>query len=91
MSDADADLPERQLAAYTRDRDDLLVRIVGVLQADVRVRSAWLTGSFGRGEADAWSDIDRTSRSTTTSWSASGQGVAISMRRWGDLCSCSRK
>ena len=32
MSDIDADQPERELAAYTRHRDDLLVRIVGVLQ-----------------------------------------------------------
>jgi predicted nucleotidyltransferase len=58
MSDIDADQPERELAAYTRLRDDLLVRIVGVLHADLRVRSAWLSGSFGRGEADAWSDFD---------------------------------
>ena len=58
MSDIDADQPERELAAYTRLRDDLLVRIVGVLHADPRVRSAWLSGSFGRGEADAWSDFD---------------------------------
>ena len=58
MSDIDADQPERELAAYTGLRDDLLVRIVGVLHADLRVRSAWLSGSFGRGEADAWSDFD---------------------------------
>ena len=58
MSDIDADQPERELAAYTRLRDDLLVRIVGALHRDPRVRSAWLSGSFGRGEADAWSDFD---------------------------------
>jgi len=34
MSDIDADQPERQLAAYARRRNDLLVRIVGVLHAD---------------------------------------------------------
>jgi predicted nucleotidyltransferase len=58
MSDIAADQPERELATYARQRDDLLVRIVGVLHADQRVRSAWLSGSFGRGEADAWSDLD---------------------------------
>ena len=58
MSDIDADQAQTLLAAYTRQRDDLLVRIVGVLDADMRVGSAWLSGSFGRGEADAWSDFD---------------------------------
>ena len=87
MSDIDADQPERELAAYTRLRDDLLVRIVGVLHADLRVRSAWLSGSFGRGEADAWSD----QQSTTTNCSASGQRVTLSTRRWGDPYSCSPK
>ena len=58
MSDIDADQAQPLLAAYTRQRDDLLARIVGVLDADMRVRSAWLSGSFGRGEADAWSDLD---------------------------------
>ncbi len=27
-------------------------------QADPRVRAAWLTGSFGKGTADRWSDVD---------------------------------
>jgi predicted nucleotidyltransferase len=58
MTDTDADQPERDLAAYARQRDDLLARIVGVLDSDQRVRAAWLSGSFGRGEADAWSDLD---------------------------------
>lgn len=31
-----------------------------VLSADTRIESAWLSGSFGRGEADDWSDIDVT-------------------------------
>jgi predicted nucleotidyltransferase len=53
-----ADQAQTLLAGYTRQRDNLLARIVGVLDADVRVRSAWLSGSFGRGEADAWSDFD---------------------------------
>ncbi len=36
----------------------LIAHIKGQLLADARVHSAWLSGSFGRGEADAWSDID---------------------------------
>ena len=40
------------------DRDPLLRRIMQELDADERVAAAWLTGSIGRGEADAWSDLD---------------------------------
>jgi predicted nucleotidyltransferase len=58
VRDTDADRAQTVLAAYARQRDDLLARIVGVLDADMRVRSAWLSGSFGRGDADAWSDFD---------------------------------
>jgi predicted nucleotidyltransferase len=39
-------------------RDRLLERIVEHVQEDSRVEAAWLSGSFGRGEADAWSDLD---------------------------------
>ena len=39
-------------------RDTTLARIVGRLQRDDRVVAVWLTGSFGRDEADAWSDYD---------------------------------
>jgi hypothetical protein len=37
MSDTDADQPPSQLATYARQRDDLLVHIVGVLHADLPV------------------------------------------------------
>ncbi len=46
------------LVTYARRRDDLLERIVEALQADSRVVAAWLSGSFGRGVEDAWSDLD---------------------------------
>jgi predicted nucleotidyltransferase len=46
------------LEDYARMRDDLLERIVDVLQADPRVVAAWLSGSFGRAVEDAWSDLD---------------------------------
>jgi predicted nucleotidyltransferase len=58
MRDGDADQAKTLLASYSRQRDDLLARLIKVLDAGVRVRSAWLSGSFGRGEADAWSDFD---------------------------------
>ncbi len=32
--------------------------MVAELDSDTRVRAAWLAGSFGRGTADDWSDID---------------------------------
>jgi predicted nucleotidyltransferase len=46
------------LASYAHDRNVLLERIVGTLQTDSRVVAAWLSGSFGRGVEDAWSDLD---------------------------------
>lgn len=46
------------LVTYARDRDELLERIVETLEADSRVVAAWLSGSFGRGVEDAWSDLD---------------------------------
>jgi len=46
------------LAAYQRTRDDLLAHITATLEADPRVVAAWLSGSFGRGVDDAWSDLD---------------------------------
>jgi predicted nucleotidyltransferase len=46
------------LAEYERRRDEVRDRIGEVLTADPRVRAVWLSGSFGRGEADAWSDLD---------------------------------
>lgn len=38
----------------------LLERLIAVISADDRLESAWLSGSFGRGGGDAWSDIDIT-------------------------------
>lgn len=49
---------EGLLAVRRRDRADLLRGIDAVLRSDCRVRAAWLTGSAGRGEDDALSDID---------------------------------
>jgi predicted nucleotidyltransferase len=40
------------------ERDALLRRAIELLGADDRVVAAWLYGSLGRGDADAWSDID---------------------------------
>ena len=46
------------LVDLAHQRDDLLARVEGALRSDERVLAAWLEGSFGRGTADAWSDID---------------------------------
>jgi predicted nucleotidyltransferase len=43
---------------YVARRDALLHAITCLLEADNRVRAAWLSGSFGRQEADEWSDLD---------------------------------
>ncbi len=39
-------------------RDEVLARIEDRLEFDGRVVAAWLSGSSGRGTADAWSDLD---------------------------------
>ena len=39
-------------------RDELVERAQRVLEADERVKAAWLSGSLGRGVADAYSDVD---------------------------------
>jgi len=42
----------------TRDRDALIERLVAALGAHEAVRGVWLGGSLGRGEGDAYSDVD---------------------------------
>lgn len=44
----------------TPDQQSLLEALETALRLDVRVGSAWLTGSLGAGRGDAWSDIDIT-------------------------------
>lgn len=48
----------QHLSVFAQDRAALLKRIVDGLQQDERCVAAWLTGSFGRGEADSVSDLD---------------------------------
>lgn len=42
----------------TEDQQALLAQLTEALARDNRVRSAWLSGSFGKGAGDAWSDVD---------------------------------
>jgi hypothetical protein len=44
----------------TPDQQSLLEALETALRSDVRIASAWLTGSLGSGRGDAWSDIDIT-------------------------------
>lgn len=39
-------------------RDELIAKSQAVLERDPRVRAMWLAGSLGRGDADAYSDVD---------------------------------
>ena len=48
------------LQAYQASRAALLAKLTETLSKDERFIAAWLTGSFGRGEADAVSDLDLT-------------------------------
>jgi predicted nucleotidyltransferase len=43
---------------YQQERDQLLEVISEHLEADAGVKAAWLFGSLGRGDGDAFSDID---------------------------------
>jgi predicted nucleotidyltransferase len=46
------------LATFVSARHQLLHQIVTFLKQDERFVAAWLTGSFGRGEQDEFSDLD---------------------------------
>jgi predicted nucleotidyltransferase len=48
----------RSPESFSEARERLLVRIVAALQRNQRVVGAWLSGSFGRDEADEWADLD---------------------------------
>jgi predicted nucleotidyltransferase len=48
------------LEAYRQSREVLLTSIITELSADERCIAAWLTGSYGRGDADEVSDLDLT-------------------------------
>ena len=48
------------LTAYASARESLLAQVIESLSADDRFFAAWLTGSYGRGEADEVSDLDLT-------------------------------
>ena len=51
---------ETWAARHEGIRDALLERMLGDLRSDPRFLAAWLFGSFGRGEEDAFSDLDVT-------------------------------
>ncbi|HEY9010447.1 MAG TPA: nucleotidyltransferase domain-containing protein [Devosia sp.] len=40
------------------NQQSLVTRVVDALEPDERIRGLFLTGSFGRGTADQWSDVD---------------------------------
>lgn len=46
------------LEIYRNQREALLSHLAAELEADERFVAAWLAGSYGRGEADAASDLD---------------------------------
>ena len=48
------------LKAYSQSRDLLVTEITKTLSVDQRFLAAWLTGSFGRNDFDAVSDLDLT-------------------------------
>lgn len=47
-----------QLSERVRERTDLIEQATSVLHSDERVVAAWLAGSLGSGDADAYSDAD---------------------------------
>jgi len=51
-------------------REALLATITDVLQRDDRIRAAWLSGSLGRGDGDAFSDVDLLVAVDEKSWDA---------------------
>lgn len=51
-------MKNQSLQAYSASREALLAEIAQTLSGDERFVAAWLTGSLGRNEADAVSDLD---------------------------------
>jgi predicted nucleotidyltransferase len=49
---------EAILARLGQRRDALLEKLSHALESDERIEAVWLSGSFGRGEVDVWSDLD---------------------------------
>jgi len=49
---------KRSGGVTTEAQEGLIARAREVLKADERVIACWLEGSFARGNADAWSDVD---------------------------------
>jgi hypothetical protein len=47
-----------ELQVYGHARDEQFNALVTRLEADERIRAAWLSGAHGRGEDDEWSDFD---------------------------------
>ncbi|MCP4429334.1 MAG: nucleotidyltransferase domain-containing protein [Chloroflexi bacterium] len=52
--------PPKTLSEYVANRAQLLEQITRFLEKDERFVAAWLTGSFGRDDADEVSDLDLT-------------------------------
>lgn len=65
--------------ALTADQQGLLEAITAVLARDAEIEAAWLGGSLGRGEGDAFSDVD------VLVLVAEGRGVEVGLRYAGDL------
>jgi hypothetical protein len=61
---------------YAERRAALLERLAATLRADERFAAAWLTGSFGRGGEDAYSDVD------CTAVVLAGQADPLCVRPW---------
>ena len=50
------------MLAMTPAQEDLLHQLTQALGEDPRIQAVWLSGSLGKGEGDAWSDIDIVAR-----------------------------
>lgn len=57
MTSGTGQVPE-PVPVPTDEQRTLIEAIKSALSRDNRIESAWLSGSFGRGAADEWSDID---------------------------------
>jgi len=69
----------------TAVQDRLIERACEVLEADERVLACWLEGSFGRGTADAWSDVDLHVAVSDANWSAFRREAREILKRIGDV------
>jgi predicted nucleotidyltransferase len=69
----------------TAVQESVIARALEVFEADERVLACWLEGSFARGTADAWSDVDLHVAVSDANWPAFRGQARDTLQRIGEV------